>query len=85
MLTMRGGLPCGFNVRGHGGRFRARRGQLKRVERRLPESQGQNLAWTVLYVPYTLDSGMLGMHILKDGTLLVRGSWKAQYALNPES
>ena len=29
----------------------------KRVEGLVPESQGQNLALTVLYVPYSLDSG----------------------------
>ena len=37
--------------------FRARREELKRFKGLLPESQGQNLALTVLYVPYLLDSG----------------------------
>ena len=38
-------------------RFRARRGQLETLEGLLPDSQGQNLALTVLYMPYSLDSG----------------------------
>ena len=38
-------------------RFRAKREQLKRVQGLLPERSGQNLALTVLYVPYSLDSG----------------------------
>ena len=38
-------------------RSRARREQLKRFLGLLPESQGQNLAVTVLYVPHSLDSG----------------------------
>ena len=37
-------------------RFRAKTKQLETVEGLLPESQGQNLALTVLYVPYSLDS-----------------------------
>jgi len=38
-------------------RFQAKRGQLKRFQGLLPESQGQNRALTVLYVPNSLDSG----------------------------
>ena len=38
-------------------RFRAKREHLKRVQRHLSESQGQNLALTVLCVPYSLDNG----------------------------
>ena len=34
-----------------------RRGKLKRFEGPLPESQGQNLALSVLHVPYPLDIG----------------------------
>ena len=37
-------------------RFRAQREQLKRYRGRLPESQGHNLAVTVLDVPSSLDS-----------------------------
>ena len=37
-------------------RFRANRDQLPRINRFSRESQGQNLALTVLYVPYSLDS-----------------------------
>jgi len=40
-----------------GYRFRAKREQLTRVEGLLPESQGQNLALTVLHVPCSLDIG----------------------------
>jgi len=36
---------------------RAKRGQLEKFDGLLPESQGQNLALTVLYVPNLLDSG----------------------------
>ena len=47
-----------FQTRGSSAtRFRAKRDQhgiLKKLE---PESQGQNLALTVLYLPYLLDSG----------------------------
>ena len=39
------------------GRFRAKRTQLQRVEGFLPASQSQNLALTVLHVPYSRDSG----------------------------
>ena len=35
-------------------RFRAKREHLGRVQGLLPESQGHNLALTVLYVPYSL-------------------------------
>ena len=38
-------------------RCRARREHLTRVEGLAPESQGWNLALTVLCVPYSLDSG----------------------------
>ena len=38
-------------------RFRAKREQPKRLSRPLPESQGQNMALTVLSVPNSLDSG----------------------------
>ena len=41
---------------GGGERFRAEREQLKTFEGLLPTSQGQNLAFTVLHVPYSLDS-----------------------------
>jgi len=37
--------------------FQAKREQLKKLYGLLPESQGQNLALTVLYVPHSLDSG----------------------------
>ena len=40
-----------------GYRFQGNRGQLERFYGLLPENQGQNLAVTVLYVPYSLDSG----------------------------
>jgi hypothetical protein len=40
-------------------RFRTRE-PLERPYRFLPESQGQNLALTVIYVPYSLDSGSPG-------------------------
>ena len=36
--------------------FASERGGNNSKQGRLPESQGQNLAWTVLYVPYSLDS-----------------------------
>ena len=38
--------------------FRAKRDQLKIFKRLLPESRGQNLAVTVLYVPSSLGSGL---------------------------
>ena len=41
----------------------SKREPLERFDRLLPERQGQNLALTVLYVPYSLDSGKGG-----DGT-----------------
>ena len=41
-------------------RFRAKREHLQGVEGLLPESQGQNLAVTVLDVPRSLDSGAAG-------------------------
>jgi hypothetical protein len=37
--------------------FRAKRGEIERCCGLLPESQRQNLALTVLYVPCSLDSG----------------------------
>ena len=40
-------------------RFRAKRGQLKRFSELSPESKGQHLALTVLYVPNSLDSGTI--------------------------
>ena len=40
-----------------GNPFRANREVVKRVPEPLAESQGQNLALTVLYVPYSLDNG----------------------------
>ena len=40
-------------------RFRANRKQLNKVQGLLREREGQNLALTVLHVPYSLDSGML--------------------------
>ena len=43
-------------ARGTRNRFRAKREHRKRVHGFLPESQGQNLVLTVLYVPYSLDS-----------------------------
>ena len=39
--------------------IRARRKKVERVEGLLPGGQGQNLALTVLYVPYSLDTGLL--------------------------
>ena len=53
-------LPISDRTR-HVGRFRAKSEQLKRVLGILPESQGQNLAQTVLNVLSSLDSGTLGM------------------------
>jgi len=38
-------------------RFRAKSEQLQRFKGLLPEGHGQNLALTVLYVPYSLESG----------------------------
>jgi len=54
------GFPlCGMKsrptLRGRA-RSRARREQLERLRWLLTTSPGQNLAWTVLYVPYLLDS-----------------------------
>ena len=40
-------------------RFRAKNEQFKTFYGLLPESQGRNRAWTVLYVPSSLDSGCL--------------------------
>ena len=37
--------------------YRAKTGHLKRFEGPLPESQDQDRALTVLYVPYSLDNG----------------------------
>ena len=37
-------------------RFRAKREQIERLHELEPERQGQNLALTVSYVPYALDS-----------------------------
>ena len=50
--------------------FRAKREQLERVQRFAPECQGQNVALTVLDLPYLLDSGFGSMsdHVL-DGRL----------------
>ena len=42
---------------GWGFRRRAKKGQLNRCQKRFFESQGQNLALTVICVPYSLDSG----------------------------
>ena len=42
---------------GAAGRFRMKREQLILLWGLLPESQGHNLALTVLHVPYSLDSG----------------------------
>ena len=39
-------------------RLQSNKEQLERVSGLLPGSQGQNLAMTVLYVPYSLDSGV---------------------------
>jgi len=39
-------------------RKQIKRKQLKTFQQLSPESQGQNLAVTVLYVPYSLDSGL---------------------------
>jgi hypothetical protein len=39
--------------------FRANRERLERFEDHLTESHGQNLVWTILYVPYSLDFGTL--------------------------
>ena len=38
-------------------RFRAKRDQLATIQGLLHESQGQNLALTVSFAPYSLDSG----------------------------
>jgi len=43
-------------------RCRTKRGQLKRLQGRLPESQRQNLALTGLYVPNSLDSATTGCY-----------------------
>ena len=40
------------------GCFRAKREQLKKIEGLLPESQGQNLAVTGIYLPSSLNSGL---------------------------
>ena len=42
--------------------FRAKKEKLKTFQRLLPESQRQNLASTVLYVPYSLDGRALRVH-----------------------
>ena len=47
-------------VRDADGRVRAKREHLQIFHGFLPESQGQNLALTVLYVPYSLDRGIGG-------------------------
>ena len=39
-------------------RFREKRGQLEAFSKLWPESQGQNLASTTLYVPYSLDRSL---------------------------
>jgi hypothetical protein len=39
-------------------RPRAKKGQFKRFSGLLPESQGQNVAWTLLCAPDLLDSGL---------------------------
>ena len=55
-------------------RFRAKREhQLKRFEGMLPESPGQNLVLTVLYVSYSLDSGR--RKTLKMKVLTRRNAW----------
>ena len=43
-------------------RFRAKREQIEKCEERLPESESQNLALTVLYAPDSLDGGSLTAH-----------------------
>ena len=47
----------GVAVAGGSHRCRAKREQLQGVQELLPESQGHDLAVTVLYVPCSLDSG----------------------------
>ena len=47
--------PSGPSPTAH--RFRAKREQLEILEGISPESRGQDLALTVLYVPSSLDSG----------------------------
>jgi hypothetical protein len=38
-------------------RCRAKREHLKRFDKFPPESQGQHMAWSVSYIPYSFDSG----------------------------
>jgi len=49
-------------------RFRSNREHLNIFEGLSPESQGQNLTLTVLYFPYSFDSGRGGAHSGSDGT-----------------
>ena len=49
--------PCVLTPGIHLVRFRAKRKPLKGFEGLLRKGQGQDLALTVLYVPYSLDSG----------------------------
>jgi len=44
-------------------RVRAKREHLGRLKGLSPESQGQNMALTVLFVPNSLDSGVLGRRV----------------------
>jgi len=56
-LRIASGLLGGMR-RPPGDLFCAKREQLKRLQGLLPESQGQNLALTVLYVPSSLHNGL---------------------------
>ena len=51
------GMRNGWNGVYSGDRFPAKREQSQMFQRLLPESQSQNLALTLLCVPYSLDSG----------------------------
>jgi len=50
-------VPARIQVTSPADGCRAKKEQLRRIEGLPPESQGQNLALTVLHVPYLLDSG----------------------------
>ena len=54
-------------------RRRTKREQLERFEGLLRESQGHNLAWTVVYVPYTLDIGKWEKQLGR--SQLVKSGW----------
>ena len=77
-------------------RFPAKRERLTRFQGRLRESQGQNLAVTVLYVPYLLDSRTLRstgvrtgaappIHTLSHQTLTLRHTLSDTHTLDTQS